>query len=133
MWEVENMEQKESWTEVRKNLKALNEDQLIEFLIQRLPQIEGYRVFPIPSRHVPGEHGKDIVASYKDPIGVEFCCYFQTKSKDINTTVWRTEIKPQLEEMLEVPFDLPIARIAELLNVNVSTVARAHIYGTMRI
>ncbi len=29
--------------------------------------------------------------------------------------------------------DYTIARIAELLNVSVSTVARAHIYGTMRI
>jgi hypothetical protein len=107
---VKNMGLKESWTEVRKNLKALNEDQLTEFLIQKLSQVDGYSVFPITSRHVPGEHGKDIVASYKDPMGVEFCCYFQIKVGDINANRWRSEIKPQLEAMLEVGFDLPIAK-----------------------
>ena len=104
------MEQKESWTEVRKKLKALNEDQLIEFLTQRLSQVDGYRVFPITSRHGPGEHGIDIAASYKDPMSVEFCCYFQIKVRVINTERWRSEIKPQLDAMLDVGFDLPIAK-----------------------
>lgn len=110
--EAQNMKQKESWTEVQKNLKALNEDQLTDFLIQRLSQVDGYRVFPIISRHGPGEHGKDIVASYKDPMGVEFCCYFQVKVGDINAERWRSKIKPQLNAMLDVEFDLPIAKEA---------------------
>lgn len=40
--EAQNMKQKESWTEVQKNLKALNEDQLTDFLIQRLSQVDGF-------------------------------------------------------------------------------------------
>ena len=104
------MGHKKSGTEVRKNLKAFTENQLIEFLTQRLSQVEGYRVFPITSRHGPGEHGIDVAASYKDPMSVEFCCYFQIKVGDINVNRWRSEIKPQLDAMLEVGFDLPIAK-----------------------
>lgn len=104
------MDHKKCWSEVRRNLIAFNESQLIEFLTLRLSQVEGYQVFPITSHHGPGEHGIDLAASYKDPIGVEFCCYFQIKVGNINTARWRSKIRGQLDSMLDVGFDLPIAK-----------------------
>jgi len=96
----------DEWTEIRKELESSDENKIIRFLKERLSQIEGYTILTETS-HGAGEHGVDIVAIYKDPIGSEFLCYFQVKVGKIGVKRWRSEARGQLDAMLDQPLELP--------------------------
>jgi len=109
---------KDEWAEIRRELESSNEDKIIKFLKDRLPQIEGYKLLMEIPAHGPGEHGVDIVAIYKDPIGSEFLCYIQVKTGKIGVKRWRSEVKGQLDvmrdQLLKLPGikkDIPLRRI----------------------
>jgi len=95
------------WTEIKKELESSDEDKIIRFLKERLPQIGMYRILTETPSHGAGEHGVDIVATYKDPLGSEFLCYFQAKVGKIGVKRWRSEVRGQLDAMLDQPLELP--------------------------
>ncbi len=97
----------DEWTEIRRELESSDENKIIRFLKERLSQIEGYTILTETPSHGAGEHGVDIVAIYKDPIGSEFLCYFQVKAgSKIGVKRWR-EVRGQLDAMLDQPLELP--------------------------
>jgi hypothetical protein len=54
------------------------------------------------TRHGEGEHGKDIV-SLSDSNGTKTVNVFQLKVREITTNRFRTEVKPELDAMIQVP------------------------------
>jgi hypothetical protein len=97
----------DEWIKIKRELELSDEDKIIRFLKERLSQIEGYTVLTEIPAHGAGEHGVDIVAVYKDPIGSEFLCYFQVKVGKMGVKKWRSEVKGQLDAMLDQSLELP--------------------------
>jgi hypothetical protein len=97
----------DEWAEIRRELESSNEDKIIRFLKERLRQIEGYTILTEIPVHGTGEHGVDIVAIYKEPVGSEFLCYFQVKIGKIGVKRWRSEVRGQLDAMVDQPLELP--------------------------
>lgn len=64
------------------------------------------------TRHGPGEHGKDIVSLFSID-GVQTVNVFQLKSRDISTSRFRGEVKPELDAMIQVPIHHPMVKGTE--------------------
>jgi hypothetical protein len=86
-------------------LMSLNEAEFgIHF--QALLRAMNYSSIDTITRHGPGEHGKDVVATARIE-GTEYVFMFQLKVGEINVHRFRTEVRPQLESMLTVPVEHP--------------------------
>lgn len=88
---------------------------MIEGIIKELDEIE----FEVPFRsllrsldhvtvfqktyHGPGEHGKDIISLYQKG-NKQTAHVFLIKTRDISTKRYRSEVRPELTPMIEVPF-----------------------------
>ncbi|MAF11128.1 hypothetical protein CMK11_11820 [Candidatus Poribacteria bacterium] len=68
----------------------------------QLLTLRGYRVVHV-SKHGPQEQGKDIIAF--DPKGEP--CAYQLKVGDIGLGRWRSEVWPEVEELLDIPIEHP--------------------------
>src|SRR5262245_40087566 len=62
----------------------------------------GHRIIYI-SQHTAFEQGKDIVSVSEDGK----ICAFQLKSGDISQNRWRKEVRPEVEELLDIPINNP--------------------------
>mgnify|MGYP000654455399 CR=1 FL=1 len=87
-------------------LEKLDEREL-EMIFRSLLRSKGHSTIFKRTRHGPGEHGKDIV-SLSDKDGVKKVNIFQLKTRRISINRWRTEIKPELEAMIQVPVSHPM-------------------------
>ncbi|MFA5364718.1 MAG: hypothetical protein WC325_05995 [Candidatus Bathyarchaeia archaeon] len=87
-------------------LNELNEKEL-EIPFRSLLRSIGCHTIFERTRHGPGEHGKDIVAcltlNQKTVVNV-----YQLKTREIKLNRFRTEVRPELDAMLEVPIKHPL-------------------------
>ena len=63
---------------------------------------QGYTIVHV-SPHGPFEQGKDVIAI--GPSGAPVA--YQLKAGNITTQRWRTEVRPEVEELLDVPIKHP--------------------------
>jgi len=63
---------------------------------------QGFKIVHV-SPHGPFEQGKDVIAISPDGIPVAY----QLKAGEISTQRWRTEVRPEIEELLDVPIKHP--------------------------
>lgn len=101
-------------------IKELNETEF-EVPFRSLLRSVGHTTVFQKTHHGPGEHGKDIVSFYQQ--GNKQTVYvFLIKTKDIPTARYRSEVRPELTPMIEVPFTNKMIRNdAEFRYVFVST------------
>jgi hypothetical protein len=86
-----------------------------ETLFRNLLRSFGHTPIFERTRHGQGEHGKDIV-SLVNKNGTETVFVFQLKVREINTGRFRTEVKPELEAMIQVPITHSLVKGNEPLN-----------------
>lgn len=70
----------------------------------QLLMIEGHTIVHL-DRHTGTEQGKDVIS--RDDGGD--LCAFQLKTGDINVRRWRTEVEPEINELIEYPVEHPAA------------------------
>ena len=92
-------------------LRELNEKEL-EIPFRSLLRSHGYSTIFERTRHGLGEHGKDIV-SLRGKEEVQTVHVFQLKTRDISTSRFRTEVKPELDAMIQVPIRHPMVKGTE--------------------
>ena len=71
----------------------------------QLLMAEGHRIIHL-NRHSPMEQGKDIISI--DPDGK--LCAYQLKGGDINLRRWRSEVHPEVVELIETPVEHPAVK-----------------------
>jgi len=87
-------------------LEELDEREL-EIPFRSLLRSLGHSTVFERTRHGQGEHGKDIV-SLLDKDGTQMVNVFQLKTREISASRWRTEIKPEIDAMIQVPIHHPM-------------------------
>ena len=92
-----------------------------ETLFRNLLRSFGHNAIFERTRHGQGEHGKDIISLSRNN-AAETVHVFQLKVREINTSRFRNEVKPELDAMIQVPITHSLVKGSEPLTyVLVST------------
>lgn len=92
-------------------LKELNEKEL-ETPFRSLLRSLGHSTIFQRTHHGPGEHGKDII-SLHNVDGVQTVNVFMLKTRDIPTSRFRIEVKPEFDPMIQVSIRHPMIKGTE--------------------